>query len=46
MLKHIHPLLSPALLKLLAEMGHGDELVLADANFTSRSLGAGKPVLD
>lgn len=46
MLKHIHPLLSPSLLKLLAEMGHGDEIVLADANFTSRSLGAGKPVLD
>lgn len=33
MLKGISPLLSPDLLKVLAEMGHGDELVLADAHF-------------
>jgi L-fucose mutarotase len=45
MLKGIDPLLSPDLLKLLAEMGHDDALVLADANFTAMSLGAGKPVL-
>lgn len=45
MLKGIDPLLSPELLKLLAEMGHDDALVLADANFTAMSLGAGKPVL-
>ena len=45
MLKGIDPLLSPALLKILAEMGHGDEIVLADANFTAESLGRGKPVL-
>jgi L-fucose mutarotase len=45
MLKGIHPLLSPQLLKLLAEMGHGDEIVLADANFTAESLGRGRPVL-
>ncbi|HHF6217036.1 TPA: RbsD/FucU domain-containing protein, partial [Haemophilus influenzae] len=31
MLKGIHPALSPELLKTLAEMGHGDEIVLADA---------------
>jgi L-fucose mutarotase len=45
MLKGIDSLLSPELLKLLAEMGHDDALVLADANFTAMSLGAGKPVL-
>ncbi|HJV95729.1 MAG TPA: RbsD/FucU domain-containing protein [Albitalea sp.] len=45
MLKGISPLLSPELLKVLSEMGHGDELVLADANFTAASLGRGKPVL-
>ncbi len=33
MLKGLSPLLSPDLLHLLASMGHGDELVLADANF-------------
>jgi L-fucose mutarotase len=45
MLKGIDPLLTPELLKLLAEMGHDDAIVLADANFTAQSLGAGKPVL-
>jgi L-fucose mutarotase len=45
MLKGIDPLLSPALLKVLAEMGHGDEIVLADANFTAVSLAAGKPLV-
>ena len=33
MLKGSSPLLSPDLLHALASMGHGDELVLADANF-------------
>ena len=45
MLKGIDPLLFPQLLKLLAEMGHDDALVLADANFTAHKLAAGKPVL-
>ena len=45
MLKGIDPLFTPALLKVLAEMGHGDEIVVADANFTAASLGAGKPVI-
>lgn len=45
MLKGIDPLLTPELLKVLAEMGHGDEIVLADANFTAASLGRGKPVI-
>ena len=45
MLKNIDPLLSPELLKVLREMGHGDEIVLADANFTAESLGRGKPVI-
>jgi L-fucose mutarotase len=33
MLKGISPILPPELLKVLMEMGHGDELVLADGNF-------------
>ncbi len=33
MLKGISPLISPTLLKVLAEMGHGDEIVFADAHF-------------
>ena len=45
MLKGIDPLLTPELLKVLAEMGHDDAVVLADANFTAMSLGAGKPVI-
>lgn len=38
MLKGIHPAISPELLKILAEMGHGDELVLSDAHFPAHSL--------
>src|SRR6218665_1051167 len=45
MLKGIDPLLSPDLLRLLAEMGHDDALVLADANFIAMRPGAGTPVL-
>lgn len=37
MLKGISPRISPDLLKVLAEMGHGDELVLADARFPGHS---------
>jgi L-fucose mutarotase len=36
-LKGIPKLISPELLKVLAEMGHGDEIVLADANFPAAS---------
>jgi L-fucose mutarotase len=39
MLKGISPLLTPDLLKILAEMGHGDELVIGDANFPAQSMG-------
>ena len=39
MLKGISPLISPELLKALAEMGHGDELVIADGNFPCHSVG-------
>jgi L-fucose mutarotase len=38
MLKGISPCVSPALLKVLAEMGHGDEIVLADAHFPGHSV--------
>lgn len=33
MLKGISPLISPKLLETLSRMGHGDELILADAHF-------------
>lgn len=33
MLKGLSPLLAPDLLHAIASMGHGDEIVLADANF-------------
>jgi L-fucose mutarotase len=39
MLKGISPYLSPDLLKVLHEMGHGDELLLADAHFPGHTLG-------
>jgi L-fucose mutarotase len=38
-LKGIHPLLHADLLHALASMGHGDELVIADANFPAASVG-------
>jgi L-fucose mutarotase len=38
MLKNIPKFLSPELLKILMEMGHGDELVIADGNFPSASI--------
>ena len=38
MLKAIPNILSPELLKIIMEMGHGDELVIADGNFPSASI--------
>jgi len=38
MLKGISPILSPELLKTIAEMGHGDELVIGDCNFPAASM--------
>lgn len=40
MLKGVSPLLSPDLLALLCRMGHGDEIVLADAHFPGHTLNA------
>lgn len=37
MLKNIPPILSPELLKILNEMGHGDEIVIGDGNFPAAS---------
>ena len=39
MLKGISPDLSPELLKALAEMGHGDEILIADAHFPAYRYG-------
>lgn len=40
MLKGISPLLSPELLGVLCRMGHGDEIVLADAHFPGETMNA------
>lgn len=53
MLKGIHPLLTPDLLRALAAMGHGDMIAIVDANFPAASVsrsvigvpGAGAPAL-
>ena len=39
MLKGIPKIVSPQLLKVLCEMGHGDEIVIADGNFPCESMG-------
>lgn len=39
MLKNIPKIMSPELLKILMEMGHGDEIVLADGNFPAETIG-------
>jgi L-fucose mutarotase len=39
MLKNIDPILSAPLLTILAEMGHGDELAIVDANFPAATMG-------
>ena len=38
MLKGISNVISPELIKILMEMGHGDELVIADGNFPAASV--------
>ena len=38
MLKNIHPLLNADILHALRQMGHGDDLVMADTNFPSDSI--------
>jgi L-fucose mutarotase len=40
MLKNIPPLITAELLTILAEMGHGDDLVLVDRNFPGTSVAA------
>ena len=40
MLKGISPVISPDLLKTLAEMGHGDEIVISDAHFPAHAFNA------
>ncbi len=39
MLKGIPPILSPELVKIMMEMGHGDELVIGDGNFPGEAIG-------
>jgi L-fucose mutarotase len=39
MLRHIDPILSPELLAILRQMGHGDEIAIVDANFPAATMG-------
>ncbi len=43
MLKNVPKLLSGDLLKILCDMGHGDELVIADANFPAEACARRRP---
>ena len=45
MLKGIPAILFPELLKVVCEMGHGDELVIADGNFPAESIGKNAVVI-
>lgn len=45
MLKNIPEIISPELLKTLAEMGHSDYLVIADGNFPAESIGKNNKVI-
>lgn len=38
MLKGVPNIISPELLKIIMEMGHGDEIILADGNFPAASV--------
>lgn len=45
MLKNIPKILSPELLKVLCEMGHGDRIVIGDGNFPAESVGKNGKVI-
>lgn len=45
MLKGIPKIISPELLKVLCEMGHGDRLVIGDGNFPAESMGRNAKVI-
>lgn len=45
MLKGIPKIISPELLKVLSEMGHGDRIVIADGNFPAESVGKNSIVI-
>lgn len=46
MLKGIDPRITPDLLKVLASMGHGDEIAIVDVNFPARSVGGDAPIIE
>jgi L-fucose mutarotase len=45
MLKNIDPILTPALLRELAAMGHGDFIAICDANFPAYAIAGDKPLI-
>lgn len=45
MLKNIPTVISPELLKILCEMGHGDTIVISDGNFPAESIGKNSKVV-
>ncbi|MCH4032421.1 MAG: fucose isomerase [Lachnospiraceae bacterium] len=42
MLKNVPDVITPELLKILDEMGHGDRIVIGDCNFPAQSIAAAK----
>lgn len=45
MLKGVPQILSPEMLKVLCEMGHGDTIVIADGNFPAETIGKNSIVI-
>jgi len=45
MLKNVPKIITPALLKILSEMGHGDEITIGDGNFPAASIGKSSHVI-
>ena len=45
MLKGLDPILGPDLLAVLRAMGHGDDIVIADANFPAATMAGSRPVI-
>ena len=45
MLKGLDPILGPELLSVLRAMGHGDDIVIADANFPGATMAGDRPLI-
>jgi L-fucose mutarotase len=45
MLKGLDPILGPELLSILRAMGHGDDIVIVDANFPAAAMAGARPLI-